>query len=98
MCGLSRNILGPNLGGQSNGNGAPAKDPSKEYVFTAGANQTQFNLSAAPHNLNAAPDNVSVYLNETKLVGVNKYALAGFTITLAEAPFTGTVVTIRTHY
>jgi len=89
MSGLQKNILGPFLPGAQNGNGGNAAQ-STEETFTAGANQTVYGLSSQPNN-------VSIYLNEIKLVGANKYVLVNNQVTLTDAPFQGTIVTIRKY-
>lgn len=95
MGGLVGNILGPYL---PNAGASSSSETSKEYTFTAGLNQTEYDLSAAPHNLTVQPNSVDVFLNETKLVGDNKPGLNGFVVTLQNAPFQNSIITIRTFY
>lgn len=96
MSGLQQNILGPYLPSSANGGGGATTPLSKEYTFIAGAAQTVYDLAAAPHLVLTPPTNVSIYENEIKLVGAAKYTLLGTVVTLTEAPFAGTIITIRT--
>jgi hypothetical protein len=90
------NILGPYLPGT--GNVSSNGTQSKEYTFTADIQgRTQYDLSAAPHNVDVQPNNVDVHVNEIKLVGAEKPSLNGFVVTLANAAIKGSIITIRTY-